>query len=74
MLQPMSSKELEYIIDSISNEDLLLKQCAVAATSTSNQALVNIYQQAISQHQQHIETLIHTIQQHQQLAPTQPQS
>ncbi|MBB3114334.1 ferritin-like metal-binding protein YciE [Paenibacillus phyllosphaerae] len=73
MLQPMSGKELEYIADSISNEDLLLKQNAITASSTSNQQLKQLYSQAISQHQQHIQTLNNLFAQHQQLAPSQPQ-
>jgi hypothetical protein len=74
MMQPMTAKELEYIVDSISNEDLLMKQCAVVATTSSNQTLQQICGQMISTHQQHIQLLLGTLHQHQQLAPSQPQA
>ncbi|MCQ6559631.1 hypothetical protein [Paenibacillus mendelii] len=74
MMQPMSAKELEYIVDSISNEDLLLKQCGVVATSATNQAIKQTCHQMINMHQQHIQTLVQSIQQHQQMAPSQPQN
>ncbi|UVI33753.1 hypothetical protein [Paenibacillus spongiae] len=74
MMQPVTAKELEYIVDSVSNEDMLLKQCAVAATSATNQAIKQTCSQMIQMHQQHIQTLIQSIQQHQYMAPSQPQN
>jgi hypothetical protein len=73
MVQPITAKELEYIADSMSNEDLLLKQNAVLASSSSNQALVQVAQQFIATHQQHYQTLLQTLHQHSSMAPTQPQ-
>lgn len=73
MLQPITAKELEYIADSMSNEDLLIKQCAQLATAASNQNLRQAGMQEMQTHQQHYQTLLHALQQHQQLAPTQPQ-
>lgn len=44
-MQPLSGKELEYIVDSISNEELLLKQCApqrrLFSTQPSNKPVYN---------------------------------
>ncbi|BBH24930.1 hypothetical protein Back11_62750 [Paenibacillus baekrokdamisoli] len=73
-MQPMTAKELEYIVDSISNEDLLIKQCAVTAVSANSAPLKQICGQMIQTHQQHMQTLLQSLQQHQQLAPTQPQN
>ncbi|NBD26586.1 hypothetical protein [Paenibacillus glycinis] len=73
-MQPLTSKELEYLVDSISNEDLLIKQNAVMAASASNSALKQAGMQMINTHQQHAQMLLNAIAQHQQLAPTQPQS
>lgn len=73
MLQPITAKELEYIADSMSNEDLLMKQCAAFTATSSNQALRQLCSQMVQTHQQHYQTLLSTIQQHQNLAPTQPQ-
>ncbi|MFF2483733.1 hypothetical protein [Paenibacillus sp. NPDC058071] len=73
MLQPITAKELEYVADSLSNEDLLLKQNALMASSATNTALKQIAQQMLHTHQQQYNTLLSCFQQHQQLAPTQPQ-
>ncbi|WP_338552340.1 hypothetical protein [Paenibacillus sp. KS-LC4] len=73
MLQPMTAKELEYIVDSMSNEDLLIKQCTAVSVGASNQQLRHVCSQMLNTHQQHYQTLMHTLQQHQSMAPTQPQ-
>lgn len=73
MMLPMTAKELEYVVDSMSNEDLLMKQCVAVATAAGNPALRNLCAQMVQTHQQHYDTLLHAIQYHQQLAPTQPQ-
>ncbi|MFF2909114.1 MULTISPECIES: hypothetical protein [Bacillales] len=72
-MQALSGKELEYIADSISNEDLLIKQLAATAGSTQNQAVRQICIQHIQSHTQHMGVLTQMLQQHQQYAPTQPQ-
>ncbi|WP_256760812.1 hypothetical protein [Cohnella sp. WQ 127256] len=74
MMQAMTAKELEYIADSMSNEDLLIKQCAVAAASITNVQVQQACAHMISVHTQHYGTLLSAIQQHQSMAPTQPQS
>ncbi|WP_337099647.1 hypothetical protein [Paenibacillus sp. YIM B09110] len=73
MLQPMTAKELEYIADSMSNEDLLIKQNAQVATMATTPALRSLCAQLVQTHQQHYDSLLHAISHHQQLAPTQPQ-
>ncbi|MEK3881828.1 hypothetical protein [Paenibacillus sp. PL2-23] len=73
MIQPMTAKELEYIADSMSNEDLLMKQCAAVVSIATSPAIRDCCTQMIQQHQQHYDSLMHAIQHHQQIAPTQPQ-
>jgi len=73
MMQPMTAKELEYIADSMSNEDLLIKQCATLVATGTTPALKNLCSQMIQTHQQHYDSLLHAISHHQQMAPTQPQ-
>ncbi|MDQ6423001.1 hypothetical protein RB620_26590 [Paenibacillus sp. LHD-117] len=73
MLQPMTAKELEYAVDSMSNEDLLLKQCAATVSVATTPAIRNVCSQMIQMHQQHYDSLMHAITHHQQMAPTQPQ-
>lgn len=74
MLQPISGKELEYIADSMSNEDLLMKQCACAATSISDAGVSQLLSNMVKTHQQNYTTLMNSLNQHQQLAPTAPQN
>lgn len=72
-MQALSGKELEYIVDSISNEDLLIKQLAATAGTTQNSTVQGICVQQIQSHTHHMDMLVQLLQQHQQYAPTQPQ-
>ncbi|MNO52138.1 hypothetical protein D3C76_425520 [compost metagenome] len=72
-MQALSGKELEYIADSISNEDLLIKQLAATAGTTQNSTVHQICNQQIQSHTHHMGVLIQLLQQHQQYAPAQPQ-
>lgn len=72
-MQPLTGKELDYISDSISNEDLLVKQLAATAGSTQNPTVRQICMKHIQSHSQHLDELTKLIQQHQQFAPTQLQ-
>lgn len=73
MMQPMTAKELEYVVDSMSNEDLLIKQCTAVATAAKTPALRSLCAQMVQTHQQHYDSLLHALSHHQQIAPTQPQ-
>ena len=72
-MQPLTRKELDYIADSISNEDLLIKQLAATAGTTQNNTVRQICMQHLQSHSNHMNMLTQLIQQHQQYAPTQPQ-
>ncbi|MEK4063604.1 MULTISPECIES: hypothetical protein [Paenibacillus] len=72
-MQALSGKEVEYIADSISNEDLLIKQLAATAGTTQNATVHQICVQQIQSHTGHMNTLVQLLEQHQQYAPTQPQ-
>ncbi|CAM3997316.1 hypothetical protein L1N85_14385 [Paenibacillus alkaliterrae] len=72
-MKPMTAKELEYIADSMSNEELLIKQCTALAVTGTTPALQNLSLQFLQTHQNHYDSLLHAIQHHQQMAPTQPQ-
>mgnify|MGYP003418593533 CR=1 FL=1 len=69
ILQPLTGKELEYIADSMSNEDLLIKQCLAAAAQSPNIAVQQICKQLLTQHQQHYQGLFTLLQQHSPIAP-----
>ncbi|OPA76785.1 hypothetical protein BVG16_16595 [Paenibacillus selenitireducens] len=70
---PLSGKELNYISDSLSNEDLLIKQCVAVAASSSNPTVQQICSTMLKAHQAHYQTLAQSLQHHQSLAPTQLQ-
>lgn len=64
-MQGLTNKELEYITDSLSNEELLLKQCASVASITTNAAVQNQCLNQIHTHEQHLNTLMNVLQQNQ---------
>ncbi|RXZ80092.1 hypothetical protein EBB07_20345 [Paenibacillaceae bacterium] len=73
-MQPMTAKEMEYIVDSISNEDLLIKQFAVLAATAQHPELKQLCTQVQNTTDQHIHALMNALTQHQKMAPTQPQN
>lgn len=60
-MQAISAKELEYIVDSMSNEELLLKQCAAAASITANPAVRSQCLSQLQTHEQHLHTLMNVL-------------
>ena len=70
----LTAKELEYLADSMSNEDLLIKQCAVAAANVQNAAIKQMLSGMSDAHAQHYNQILEAVQQHQSLAPSQPQA
>lgn len=69
MTLPLTAKELEYIVDSMSNEDLLVKQTVVALTHAQTPAVQQLFQQLQGQHTQHYQQLLTCLQQHASMAP-----
>ncbi|MNP13353.1 hypothetical protein D3C76_1056320 [compost metagenome] len=67
-MQPLSSKELNYISDSIANEETLIKLCTAAASVCSNAQIGQELSEQIQCHEKHMQTLISCLQQHQTLA------
>jgi len=72
-MKPLTAKELEYIADSLSNEDLLIKQCTAGALSCTNPQITQVLMHQAQVHQSQYQALLNCLQQHQSLAPTQPQ-
>lgn len=68
-MQPLTTKELEYIADSMSNEDLLIKQCIAAASQTQTPHAQQLCSQLADRHMQHYGHLMQVLQQHAQVAP-----
>ncbi|SMF75070.1 hypothetical protein SAMN05661091_1143 [Paenibacillus uliginis N3/975] len=72
-LKPLTSKELDYIVDCISNESSLAKHCAATAASIQNPTVQQTIMGLLHKHENHMDTLIQTLQSHQSVAPTQSQ-
>ncbi|RCX17433.1 hypothetical protein DFP94_109158 [Fontibacillus phaseoli] len=72
-MKPLSGKEVNYIADSVANEDMLIKMCAAAAAVSTNSQLGQAITEHMLVHEHHMHTLIDALKQHQQLAPTQAQ-
>ncbi|MCM3173153.1 MULTISPECIES: hypothetical protein [Paenibacillus] len=72
-MQALSPKELSYIADSISNEEMLIKQCAATASISHQPQIRQALNQYVHAHEQHLNTLIQALHQHQSLAPSQSQ-
>lgn len=67
----LTNKELEYISDSMSNEELLLKQCAAAASVITNTAVRSQLADQLMTHERHLHTLMNVLQQSQASAQQQ---
>ncbi|WP_422657981.1 hypothetical protein ACK8P5_19870 [Paenibacillus sp. EC2-1] len=70
-MQPLTSKELDYIVDCISNESSLAKHCAATAASIQNPSVQQALMGFMQKHENHMDTLIQALQSHQAIAPTQ---
>lgn len=68
-MQPISGKELNYISDSVANEEALIKLCVAAASACSNAQIGQEIKEHIESHENHLHTLIDCLRQHQPLAP-----
>lgn len=72
-MQPLTTKELAYISDSITNENLLIKQCAATAATTQNTIIQQACLTYIRNLDSHLDQLVQSLEAHQQLAPAQIQ-
>ncbi|GIO42663.1 MULTISPECIES: hypothetical protein [Paenibacillus] len=72
-MQALSGKELNYIADSIANEDMLIKMCAAAVQISTHPQITQAVTQHIQAHEQHMDKLRDALKQHQPLAPGQTQ-
>ncbi|GGF85216.1 spore coat protein [Paenibacillus aceti] len=70
-MKPLSGKELDYISDSLSNENMLIKLCAAAKSVSANPQISQVMGQHLQMHEQHTHQMIEMMKQHQQMAPTQ---
>nr|WP_175415331.1 hypothetical protein [Paenibacillus algicola] len=67
-MKPLTSKELDYLVDCISNESTLAKHCAATAAAITNPAVQQSLLGMMHKHEQHMDRLVQSLQQHQSLA------
>ncbi len=72
-MQPLTSKEMDYISDSLASEDLLMKQCANLVGVSQHPQVRQLFTQLVGRHQQHHHHLMNELQHHQSIAPSQLQ-
>jgi 23S rRNA maturation mini-RNase III len=72
-MQQLSHKELGYMADSLTNESLMIKECLTLAQQSQDPAIHQLGTELADRHMQHYTHLISVLEQHQQMAPTQPQ-
>lgn len=70
-MKAMSGKELDYVVDSMSNEALLMKQCASTAALTQNPQIRAVCLEQVEVHKQHYGALMNCLEQHVGMAPQQ---
>jgi hypothetical protein len=68
-MKPLTGKELEYIVDSMANEDLLIKQCINAFIHTNNPLVKQEVSKLTTSLQQHNQKLMGLLSQHLDIAP-----
>lgn len=72
-MQNLTHKELGYMADSLTNESMLIKECLTMAEQTQDPTIRQLGTELADRHMQHYTHLISVLEQHQQMAPTQPQ-
>ncbi|MEF2966919.1 hypothetical protein V3851_13840 [Paenibacillus sp. M1] len=70
-MKPLSGKEVNYIADSVANEDMMIRMCAAASAVCTNAQLAGAISDHLRVHEQHMHMLVDALKQHQQLAPAQ---
>ena len=67
-MQPLTTKELNYICDMLSMEELLAKTCATAGQQAAQGDARQFLQHVIGSHQRRHDELLHLLEQHEPLA------
>ena len=67
-MQPLTSKELNYLNDMLSGEDLLIKLCVAAQAGAPQPETLQFLHHVIGEHQRRHDELVHTLEQHESIA------
>lgn len=63
-MQALTGKELQYIGDSMNNEDLLMKQCLAISTHATTPQFRQVCRDLENRHMQRYDHLLQVLQQH----------
>ncbi|MFC7749673.1 hypothetical protein ACFQWB_06935 [Paenibacillus thermoaerophilus] len=69
--QPLTSKETEYVVDSMSNEESIVKHLAVIAATAQQPDIRQLCSNLLATHQQHFQSLSAHLQHKRAQAPSQ---
>lgn len=67
-MQPLSTKELNYIADLLGAEEMLIKTCVAASAVTRQGETQQFLHHAVQAHQRRYDELSHLLSQHENLA------
>lgn len=65
---PLTSKELDYIVDCISNESMLAKHAAATAASAQDKMVQQALMGFVQRHEQHLNELVGALEAHKGIA------
>lgn len=68
-MEQMTCKELEYAMDCMSNENLMLKQATSVISQSIHPELISCCQQIIQDHRNSYQMLLNIVEQHSSVAP-----
>ncbi|MCY0901841.1 MAG: hypothetical protein OWU32_06575 [Firmicutes bacterium] len=67
-MQPLTNKELNYLNDMLSAEDLLIKTCAAALPQATQNDVHQFLHHVVGEHQRRYDDILHVVQQHESVA------
>ena len=67
-MQPLTTKELNYVCDMLSTEDLLARTCAVASSQSMQNDAQQFLHHVIGEHQRRHDELVQLLHQHETVA------
>ena len=67
-MQPLTTKELNYLCDMLGAEDLLIKTCAIASQQASQGDVQQFIHHVIGEHQRRHDELVQVLAQHETVA------
>lgn len=67
-MQPLTTKELNYMCDMLSAEDLLIKTCAAATMQATQGDVQQFLHHVVGEHQRRYDEILRVLEQHESVA------